>query len=79
MRRREFTILLCGIAVASLDARAQQPSMPVVGFLSGRSLASDAHLVKAFRDGLGDGGYVEGRNIVIEFQWAEGKSTARGI
>ena len=47
--------------------------MPVIGFLSGRSLASDAHLVTAFRQGLNETGYVEGRNVQIEFSWAEGQ------
>src|SRR5262249_7716023 len=54
-----------------LAARAQQPAMPLVGFLSGRSLASDSHLVTAFRQGLNETGYDEGRNVAIEFRWAE--------
>jgi len=75
MRRRQFVSLLMGAAVVqTVAARAQQIAMPVVGFLSGRSLSSDAHLVKAFSRGLADNGYVEGRNVNIEFRWAEGKS-----
>jgi putative ABC transport system substrate-binding protein len=75
MRRREFIKLLSvATAVRPFVAEAQQAAMPVVGFLSGRSLSSDAHLVKAFRNGLNDAGFVEGQNVVIEFRWAEGKS-----
>jgi putative ABC transport system substrate-binding protein len=76
MKRREFVALLGGAAVAVVPraGRTQQVDEPVVGFLSGRSLASDAHLVQAFNRGLKDAGYVDGRNVAIEFRWAEGKS-----
>lgn len=71
MRRRQFLASFGATAAWPYLAHAQQPS--IVGFLSGRSVASDAHLVQAFRDGLGEAGYVEGRNVAIEFRWAEGR------
>jgi putative ABC transport system substrate-binding protein len=74
MRRREFITLVGGATLARpLAARAQQKLIPSVGFLSGRSLSSDAHLVAAFRQGLSEIGYVEGQNLTIEFRWAEGQ------
>jgi putative ABC transport system substrate-binding protein len=72
MRRRDFLGIIGGAASWPILACAQQ-AMPVIGFMSGRSPEDAGHLAAAFRQGLGDGGFVEGQNIAIEYRWALGQ------
>src|ERR1700732_3014806 len=73
MNRRTFITLLGGAAVWPIAAAAQRPGIAIVGYLNGQSPNSEAARVAAFRQGLTETGFVEGRNVAIEYRWAEGQ------
>ena len=74
MKRREFITLAGGVVAWPLAARAQQPAVPVIGFLNTRARGEDPHLLAAFHQGLKESGYVEGQNAMIEYRFAEGRN-----
>jgi putative tryptophan/tyrosine transport system substrate-binding protein len=71
MRRREFITLLGGAAAWPPLARAQQASVPVIGFLTARSVEGSTHLVEAFRQGLRETGFIDGRNVAVDYRWED--------
>src|SRR5262245_33404917 len=73
LQRREFIMLLGGAAAWPLAARAQRPSIPLIGFLDATTAADTVYRVSAFREGLQEAGFIEGHNVAIEFRWAENK------
>ena len=80
MKRREFITLCGGLAAAwPVGARAQRPSIPVIGLLNGQSPRTWAPMLNASRKGLNESSYDEGRNVAIECRWAEGQPVVTGM
>src|SRR5436190_11731567 len=73
MKRRHLLATAAAAAGASQRSWAQPASLPRIGYLSGRSFATDAHLLQAFRDGLKSTGYVDGQNATVDVRWADGR------
>src|SRR5215470_132635 len=73
MRRRQFIVLIGGAAALPQTIRAQQPALPVVGFVRDGSADANARYAAAFRKGLNETGYVEGQNVTVEYHWLEGE------
>ena len=73
VRRRDFLSLMAGAAAWPTSVIAQKPAMPLIGYLCPESPELFASRLKAFHEGLGEAGFVEGRNVAIEYQWAEGQ------
>jgi putative ABC transport system substrate-binding protein len=73
IRRREFLVTLGGAVAWPLSGQAQQPALPIIGYLSGRTAEDSVDVLADFRRGLGQAGYVEGRNVAVEYRWLEGR------
>ena len=73
IQRREFLTLLGGAAACPIAAQAQQPGIPIVGFVNGRAAEVSVRQAAAFRKGLNETGYVEGQNVTVEYHWLDGQ------